>query len=485
MNVKEALTSLAKTPDDHRLLTQLLARGKIAGSKFTVGKRSAKFGPVGDPDAAKYAQWPESFRAFIGSIGRIQVGDSLIIGVDADGGLDGLKYLIKGTGLEKREKDVRCPVEVQPNWWVYDPSTQGASGEPVLRFLDHGGGGFSGETFEHLGSLALHLLAECLGVDEVPAAPADPKAKQAFKRFKKQGTLEETAVNSAVISGELLICAERPMNAESTARPNAVSRLAVYDLKTLALRSFLPLDAVPAKLVLDGAHALVLCVDWKKNAYRLFEVDLTDPSKPKLVEEFATIEIPPKRSMRDCEGDSALVLDGDRLLARLYFNSFDLKDLHEFKKDKGHWSLEATHEFRGVEAEQPFATVQQGKRLVASAEHLWRLFDFHWGRLVTLGDVAVVSEADPPHHFYAVDSAGKRGKPLKFSKDGHVVTLTTWNGFVVVNSSKGLDFLQPGDGCSLTLAHSIKRDLAIEVLFTGERMLIRNRKASTEVWSLG
>jgi hypothetical protein len=187
----------------------------------------------------------------------------------------------------------------------------------------------------------------------MPAPRADPSAQRRFKRFKKQGTLKETSVNSAVIAAQWLICAERPMNAESTSRPDAVARLAVYDLKTLKLRSFLALDAVPAKLVVDGARALVLCVDWKKSVFRLLELDLAEPAKPTLIAELATITIPPKRSMRDCEANSSLLLDGDRLLARLSFNSFDLNDLHEFTRTSGRWSLVATHAFRGVESERP------------------------------------------------------------------------------------------------------------------------------------
>jgi hypothetical protein len=43
--------------------------------------------------------------------------------------------------------------------------------------------------------------------------------------------------------------------------------------------------------------------------------------------------------------------------------------------------------------------------------------------------------------------------------------------------------MKPGADAGLRLAHSLKREIAHEVIFTGERMLVRNR--GTEVRSLG
>lgn len=380
-----------------------------------------------------------------------------------------------------------------PNWWVYDPLTLGESGEPVLRFLDHAGANFSPkqQPFEHIGSLALQLIVNTLGIDTTPAL--DPKAKL---KSKRRAVLPKS-VNAAVIEGSVLFTLERPVKEELHAHyPHAVSRLAAYEVGSLALISFLALDAVPAKLVIVGSTALVLCVDWQKNAYRLFEIDIANPKQMKVLHEVATIDVPPKRSMRDCEKNAGLVLDGEnRLLARLYFNHSDMNELQVFERDvKRGWHLTSTHRFTGVDEERPFEPVREGEKIIATADQLWRLFDLQWGRLVTLGNIAVISDADPPHRFWSVDEAGKKGKPLQFSRDGHSVVLNTWRNHVVVVSSKGVDFLRLLPDGSLAIALSIKGEKADEAIFSGDQMILRVRpdaskppgqEMTTQLWSIG
>src|ERR1041384_2862807 len=113
------LRGLARTEDDEVLVTAILGKAKVGAGTLRVGRATVTFGPVGDP--GDYAEWPASFREFVATIGAIRVGDSLAIGEGADGGLDGLKHLLRGTELAKHEAKVRCPVEQVPDWWIYPP----------------------------------------------------------------------------------------------------------------------------------------------------------------------------------------------------------------------------------------------------------------------------------------------------------------------------------------------------------------------------
>lgn len=91
MTATSILKSLAQNAEDEALVKAVLAKAKPKGElQLVFGKRTLSFGEPAT-DAAKYKAWPKSFQALIKKTSSIRIGDALVIGDDANGGLDGLE----------------------------------------------------------------------------------------------------------------------------------------------------------------------------------------------------------------------------------------------------------------------------------------------------------------------------------------------------------------------------------------------------------
>ena len=431
------LGKLAQTDEDRRIVDALAERTKSGSERagtcrISVGGHQVTVGPAAD--AEDFTGWPSSFRAFVKELGALRLDDdALVIGEDADGGLDSLASLLDKTELAGKAAEVHCPVEQRPNWWIYHPLDKAPSGEPRIHLLDHGGPSFQkGEGFDHIGSLALHLLADMIGIEAADTAAPGPDIA-----VKLIATLHKP-VNKARAFGNHLFTAERPLKKELWEHyPDASSRIAVYELsKTPTLVGVLGLDAVPADLLIVDGHALILAVDWKARRFVLLEADVTDPRGMKLLGQVHEAKIPDNRDLGDAEQESRLFRESDgRVLARFNFNHRDMKNLVVLEHAAGAWKVVSEHAFDWVDPEKPFADLPS----IASAQALVGLFDPHWGRVALVGEHAVVMLDSPPTVLQACDRNGKKGPKLKLSADGLSMRQVAVAGCDVVASSRGLD----------------------------------------------
>ncbi|MFT3700087.1 MAG: hypothetical protein QM831_43480 [Kofleriaceae bacterium] len=215
-----------------------------------------------------------------------------------------------------------------------------------------------------------------------------------------------------------------------------------------------------------GDGLIVLAVDWDANAFRLYDVDARDP-KAMTASEFYSTPIPEKRSLRDCEAESALLFATDgRLLVNFYFNHSDRKPLCVFRDGK----LVSEHAFDDVEREAPFADLPG----VATADELWRLFDRNFARLAIVGDRAIITNMDCPTTLHSVDREGHASKPVMLSKDGLNLTLAVSGDIVIVGSSRGLDLVRIGADGSLDVSPN-KRGNPKQVFPSGGYLLVNER----------